>query len=104
MSFCACSRLFQKLSAAISALISPRRFWACGTSKKPPQVRKLVRRGGQFSFNHVEHRRECRLRGRDAQASLMVEVGRSLKGRTSLTLTAQTTVITLLFTEFLRIH
>ena len=38
MSFWACSRLFQKLSAAIRALISPKRLCAPGTSKKPPQM------------------------------------------------------------------
>jgi hypothetical protein len=38
MSFWACSRLFQKVSPAIRALISPSRFCALGTSKKPPQM------------------------------------------------------------------
>ena len=51
----ACSRLFQKVSAAIKALISPRRFCAPGTSKKPPHVRQLVPGGCQFRFNRVEH-------------------------------------------------
>src|SRR5271169_3095324 len=55
MSFWACSRLFQKFSAAIRALTSPRRFCAPGTSKKPPQMRKFVGRGGQLGCNSVEH-------------------------------------------------
>jgi hypothetical protein len=47
--------LFQKLSAAISELISLRRFCAPGTSKKPPQVREFVGGGGDLSGNRVEH-------------------------------------------------
>jgi hypothetical protein len=50
-----CSRLFQKFSAAIRALTSPRRFCAPGTSKKPPQMGKFVGRGGQLGCNSVEH-------------------------------------------------
>jgi len=43
------------LSAAISELISLRRFCAPGTSKKPPQVREFVGGGGDLSGNRVEH-------------------------------------------------
>src|SRR4051812_33019360 len=70
MSFCACSRLFQKLSAAIRELISPRRFWAWGTSKKPPQMAKFVGCGGQFSFNGIEHCAKGTPRQLDPQGSL----------------------------------
>ena len=55
MIFWACSRLFQKFSAAIRALISPRRFCAPGTSKKPPQMGQFIRRGGQLGCNIVKH-------------------------------------------------
>jgi hypothetical protein len=43
------------LSAAISELISLRRFCAPGTSKKPPQVREFVGGGGDLSGNRFEH-------------------------------------------------
>src|SRR6476620_2460707 len=55
MSFCACSRLFQKLSPAIKASNSPRRFCAPGTSKKPPQVGGFLRGGSDLSFSNFEH-------------------------------------------------
>jgi len=55
MSFCADSRLFQKLSAAIKASSSASRFCVLGTSKKPPQVDKLFRHGSQLNFNGLEH-------------------------------------------------
>src|SRR5213593_4674957 len=55
MSFCACSRLFQKLSAAIRALTSPRRFWAPATSKKPPQMGQFIGGGRQLGSNGVKH-------------------------------------------------
>jgi hypothetical protein len=47
--------LFQKLSAAIRALISPMRFCAVGTSKKPPQVREFAGRRRDFRFNRFKH-------------------------------------------------
>jgi hypothetical protein len=50
--------LFQKLSAAMSELSSPRRFCAAGTSKKPPQMRKFIRGRRNFRFNHFEHGRK----------------------------------------------
>src|SRR6185436_8945234 len=64
MSFCACSRLFQKLSPAIKASNSPRRFCAPGTSKKPPQMGGFLRSGSDLSFSNFEHigptyRRAC---------------------------------------------
>src|SRR5260370_37620546 len=71
MSFCAWSRLVQKLSAAIKALSSPRRFCAPGTSKKPPQMVQLVRCGGQFCCNGVEH---C-AQWRSGASGLQVEGG-----------------------------
>ena len=55
MSFWACSRLFQKFSAAIRALISPRRFCAPGTSKKPPQMGQFLGGGRQLGCDGVEH-------------------------------------------------
>src|ERR1039457_5179044 len=55
---CAFSRLFQKLSAAISALISASRFCNAATSKKPPQVRKFVSGGGYLRLDGVEHIRQ----------------------------------------------
>src|SRR5262245_61316019 len=61
ISFCACSRLFQKLSAAIRSLSSPRRFCAPGTSKKPPQMSKLICGSRQFSSDRIEHGAEFRL-------------------------------------------
>src|ERR1700722_5364060 len=55
MSFWACSRLFQKVSPAIKASSSARRFCVPGTSKKPPQMRKLLRHRCQLNFNYFEH-------------------------------------------------
>src|SRR6266487_13635 len=55
MSFCACSRLFQKLSAAISESSSPRRFCVRGTSKKPPQMGQFLGGGAELRNNRVEH-------------------------------------------------
>ena len=49
------SRLFQKLSPAINALISSRRFCNAATSKKPPQVGKFLRGVGDIRFNRVKH-------------------------------------------------
>src|SRR6266404_4458652 len=63
MSLCACSRLFQKLSAAIKALISPRRLWAEGTSKKPPQMGQFIGGGGQLGCNRVKHQAQCKSPG-----------------------------------------
>src|SRR5208283_5221711 len=59
ISVCAFSRLFQKLSAAMSALSSPRRFCALGTSKKPPQMREFPGGVGNVGFDRFEHR--CRI-------------------------------------------
>jgi hypothetical protein len=47
--------LFQKLSAAINALSSPRRFCVADTSKKPPQVREFSGRRQNSRLNRVEH-------------------------------------------------
>jgi hypothetical protein len=55
MSFWADSRLFQKLSAAIKAPISARRFWPPGTSKKPPQMGQFIGGGRQFGSNGIKH-------------------------------------------------
>src|SRR5262249_41131465 len=56
ISFCACSRLFQKVSLAISASSSPRRFRILATSKKPPQVGQFLAGGHQLGSDHVKHR------------------------------------------------
>jgi len=55
MVFWACSRLFQKLSWAIRASSSVRRFCTLGTSKKPPQMRKFFRGGDELGLDFVEH-------------------------------------------------
>src|SRR2546421_3706905 len=55
MSFWACSRLFQKLSPAIKASSSPRRFCAPGKSKKPPQVSGFFRGGSDLTFGNLKH-------------------------------------------------
>jgi hypothetical protein len=52
------------VSPAIRALSSSRRFCALATSKKPPQMRKLVRRGADFGRDVVEHMRETTRDGR----------------------------------------
>src|ERR1700720_3512794 len=91
MSFWACSRLFQKLSAAMRASSSFRRFCAAGTSKKPPQVVQLVGGGRQFGCNGVEHRgkidcprrRGKRKWGRAAFRNLDLELPSFSKNRTA---------------------
>ena len=68
MNFCAWSRLFQKLSAAIRALSSPSRLCAPGTSKKPPQVGELLRGGVQLGFDDFKHGEQgYRRRGKEAR-------------------------------------
>jgi hypothetical protein len=62
--------LFQKWSAAMSELSSPRRFCAAGTSKKPPQVRKFIRGRRDFRFNRFEHGRKITESGAGSQKGL----------------------------------
>src|SRR4051812_31106298 len=57
MSFWACSRLFQNFSSAIKESISPRRFCALATSKKPPEMGKLLGGGIELTFDDFKHRR-----------------------------------------------
>src|SRR2546429_173924 len=57
ISLCACSRLFQKVSLAISASRAPRRFCTAGTSKKPPQHGELFTGGSHLCFERVKHSR-----------------------------------------------
>src|SRR5262249_3100278 len=67
MSFWACSRLFQNFSAAIKALSSAMRFWALGTSKKPPQMSELIRGRNQFGSSRIKHCAKCKLQERGLQ-------------------------------------
>src|SRR2546426_9065131 len=55
ISFCACSRLFQNVSLAISASSSPRRLRTLATSKKPPQVSEFLASGRQLRSEDIKH-------------------------------------------------
>src|SRR3989442_14159484 len=55
ISFCAWSRLFQKVSRAISASSWPRRFRNLATSKKPPQVGKFLACCRQLCSDGIKH-------------------------------------------------
>src|SRR5438552_3854009 len=55
ISFCAWSRLFQKVSLAISASSWPRRFRNLATSKKPPQVGQFLAGCRQLCSDGIKH-------------------------------------------------
>jgi hypothetical protein len=76
MTFCAASWLFQKVSPAICASSSARRWVNLGTSKKPPQVGQLVGGGGDLWFNEVKHARG-KYRNRRPEASRIIGATKS---------------------------
>src|SRR5674476_135798 len=55
MAVWAFSRLFQKVSSAISEFSSVKRFCKVATSKKPPQMREFLGGGRQLRGDHFEH-------------------------------------------------